>query len=148
MRLGRGRCRRIARGEIFVDLLSDCPELTLLELGDPDPAPTFGGANERGIINFRTARSPKACGMTPAFARAGFWCAGAPHRTAVPADWWCGSPGAGRAGNAVARCTPRSRRRDKPPPTAGPWRMSMRCRRAANGPVLARRPGKTPRHGP
>src|SRR5437588_9406890 len=49
MRLGRGGCRRIARGEIFVDLLSDCPELTLLELDDPDPAPTFGGANERGI---------------------------------------------------------------------------------------------------
>src|SRR5207248_1115125 len=49
MRLGRSGCRRIARGEVFVDLLSDCPELTLLELGDPDPAPAFGGANERGI---------------------------------------------------------------------------------------------------
>src|SRR5438045_2414632 len=49
MRLGRGGCRRIARGKIFVGLLSDCPELTLLELGDPDAAPTFGGADERGI---------------------------------------------------------------------------------------------------
>jgi hypothetical protein len=45
MGLGRSGSRRIARGKIFVDLLSDGPELTLLELGDPDPTPTFGGAN-------------------------------------------------------------------------------------------------------
>src|SRR5438270_5781213 len=105
MRLGRGGCRRIARGEVFVDLLSDCPELTLLELGDPDPAPTFGSANERGLHQLQDRTLAKACGMTPAFARAGFWCAGAPHRTAVPADWWCGSPGDGRAENAVAAST-------------------------------------------
>src|SRR3954453_3371258 len=49
MRLGRGGCLGIARREISVDLLLDCPELTLLKLGEPDPAPAFGGANERGI---------------------------------------------------------------------------------------------------
>jgi hypothetical protein len=34
MRLERSGRQRVSRGEIFVDLL---PELTLLELGDPDP---------------------------------------------------------------------------------------------------------------
>ena len=34
---------------MLVDLVADCFQLTPLELGDPDPAPAFSGANERGI---------------------------------------------------------------------------------------------------
>src|SRR5882757_637662 len=63
MRLGRSGRWRIARGKIFVDLLSDCPELTLLELGDPDPAPTFGAANERGIHQLQNSRLPPRCDL-------------------------------------------------------------------------------------
>jgi hypothetical protein len=35
------------RREVIIDLVADCLELTLFELGDADPAPAFGGANER-----------------------------------------------------------------------------------------------------
>src|SRR6266513_2755239 len=49
MRLGRSGRRRIACGEVFVDVLADRPELTLLELADADAAPAFGGADQRGI---------------------------------------------------------------------------------------------------
>ena len=37
------------RREVIVDLVADCLELTLFELGDADTAPAFGGANERGV---------------------------------------------------------------------------------------------------
>src|SRR5438132_1196586 len=49
MRLGRSGRRCIARGEVLVDLLPDCPELTLLELADAETAPAFGGADQRCI---------------------------------------------------------------------------------------------------
>src|SRR5215469_3557713 len=38
-----------ASTKILVDLGADCPQLTLLELGDLDPTPALGGTNERGI---------------------------------------------------------------------------------------------------
>src|SRR5436190_6100096 len=49
MGLGRSGRRRSVRGEVFVDLLSDCSELMLLEFGDADAAPAVGGADQRGI---------------------------------------------------------------------------------------------------
>src|SRR6185437_14025457 len=49
MRLGRSCRRRIASGEVFVELLSDCPELTLFELADADAAPALGGADQRCV---------------------------------------------------------------------------------------------------
>ena len=39
----------IAGSKIFVDLATDCRQLTLLEFGDADAAPAFGSADERGI---------------------------------------------------------------------------------------------------
>jgi hypothetical protein len=50
-------------------------------------------------------------------------------------NWWYGLPRDGRAGNADAQCTPRSRRRDRSPPRADPYRRSLRCHRAAGGPA-------------
>ena len=49
MRLGRSGRRGIAGGKVFVDFLLDCPELTLLELGDAQAAPAFGGTDQRRI---------------------------------------------------------------------------------------------------
>src|SRR6516165_1173946 len=49
MRLGRSDRRCIAGGEVFVDLVTDCLELTLLELADPDAAPAFGSADQRCV---------------------------------------------------------------------------------------------------
>src|SRR5207302_9679460 len=49
MRLGRSGRRRIACGEVFVDVLADRPELTVLELADAEAAPAFGGADQRRI---------------------------------------------------------------------------------------------------
>jgi hypothetical protein len=39
----------IAGSELPIDLVADCLELALLELGDADAAPALGGTNERGI---------------------------------------------------------------------------------------------------
>ena len=39
----------IVGGNVFVDFLADCPELTLLELADLDATLAFGGANECGV---------------------------------------------------------------------------------------------------
>ena len=47
MRLGCRHRRCIAGGEVCIELGLDCPELTLLELGDTDAAPAFGGADQR-----------------------------------------------------------------------------------------------------
>ena len=43
------RCWSIARGEIVVDFVAYCRQLAALELGNADAAPSFGGANERGV---------------------------------------------------------------------------------------------------
>jgi hypothetical protein len=139
--LGRSGCRRIARGEIFIDLLLDCPELTLLELGDPDPAPAFGGANERGIHQLQDRTLAK--GMRDDFGAAALL-------TEQPFQQ---IGGADRAAVAERETQLRDARLEvvvetSHGPTADPWRRSMQCRRAAGAPVLARPPGKTPRHGP
>lgn len=68
---GCARCRRGARGKVVIDLVADCLQLTRLELGDLDPAPALGGANECRIHELGTARSPKACGMTLVRRRSG-----------------------------------------------------------------------------
>jgi hypothetical protein len=39
----------MAPGEVGLDLVADCLQLTLLELGHADAAPALSGANERGI---------------------------------------------------------------------------------------------------
>ena len=46
MRLGRSDRRCIAGGEVFVDLLADCFDLTLSELADADAAPAFGSTDQ------------------------------------------------------------------------------------------------------
>src|SRR6516225_10286747 len=76
------RCWGIAGSKILVDLVSDCLQLTLLELADLEPAPALGRTDECAYISFKTARHAGSP-----------WCAAVPRRTAARADWWCGSPG-------------------------------------------------------
>jgi hypothetical protein len=47
MRLGCSGRRCISGGEVIVDLVMDCLELTLFELGDAEAAPAFGGRDQR-----------------------------------------------------------------------------------------------------
>ena len=49
MRLGCSGRQCITISKVFVDLVSDCSELTPFELADANAAPAFGGANERGV---------------------------------------------------------------------------------------------------
>jgi hypothetical protein len=41
------------RRDLVIELAADCPELTLLEFDDSDPAPAFCCANERGWLPSR-----------------------------------------------------------------------------------------------
>ena len=54
----------MAPGEVGVDLVADCLQLTLVALGHADAAPALSGANERGIHQLLDTRPPKASGMT------------------------------------------------------------------------------------
>src|SRR6516164_4164226 len=55
------RCWGIAGSKILVDLVSDCLQLTLLELADLDPAPALGRTDECGIHQLQNG--PLAKGM-------------------------------------------------------------------------------------
>src|SRR6516165_1804216 len=55
------RCWGIAGSKILVDLVSDCLQLTLLELADLDPAPAPGRTDECGIHQLQNG--PLAKGM-------------------------------------------------------------------------------------
>jgi len=46
----------MAGSKIFVDLVTDCLQLTLLELANADATPTFGGADERGVDELQDGR--------------------------------------------------------------------------------------------
>src|SRR6516225_1246216 len=131
------RCWGIAGSKILVDLVSDCLQLTLLELADLEPAPALGRTDECAYISFKTARHAGSP-----------WCAAVPRRTAARADWWCGLLDDGQEGNADVRCTPRSRRRDRRRPTVARGRRLLRCRRAADGQAPARPPDSRPHCGP
>src|SRR6516165_1325477 len=117
MRLGRGVWQCITGGEVLVDLLTDCLELALFELGDADAAPAFGGADQCRIDQLQDGALAE--GM-----RDHFGAPPAPRQTAAPTGWWCESPGGGRAGNAVARCRPRNHPRGRPPRSADRARRS------------------------
>ena len=55
----------MAGSKIFVDLVTDCLQLTLLELANADATPTFGGADERGVDELQDGGSAKGMrGMT------------------------------------------------------------------------------------
>src|SRR6516165_2212659 len=64
MRLGRGVWQCITGGEVLVDLLTDCLELALFELGDADAAPAFGGADQCRIDQLQDGALAEACGIT------------------------------------------------------------------------------------
>ena len=57
------RGRRIAHCNSPVGFLADCVQLPLFELGDPDRAPAFDGANERGADERQGGALAKARGM-------------------------------------------------------------------------------------
>jgi len=57
------RGRRIAHCNSPVGFLADCVQLPLFELGDPDRAPAFDGANERGADERQGGALAKAWGM-------------------------------------------------------------------------------------
>jgi hypothetical protein len=56
------RCWGIAGSKVFVDLAADCRQLTLLQLGDADAAPVFGGANKRGVDELQNGTLAKGIG--------------------------------------------------------------------------------------
>jgi hypothetical protein len=49
----------MAGSKIFVDLVTDCLQLTLLELANADATPTFDGADERGVDELQDGASAK-----------------------------------------------------------------------------------------
>src|SRR6516164_7897151 len=49
MRLGCSGRQCITVSKVFVDLVSDCSQLTPFELADADAAPAFGGADQRRV---------------------------------------------------------------------------------------------------
>jgi excisionase family DNA binding protein len=79
-----------------VDFLADCVQLPLLELGDPDRAPAFDGANERGADERQVGALAKAWGMN-APARQGV---GAAHARVLEGIRL--TPGHGRAEHLAA----------------------------------------------
>src|SRR5438105_2585693 len=111
MRLGRSGRRRIACGEVFVDVLADRPELTVLELADAEAAPAFGGADQRRIHQLQDGAFAEGMGddfgappllAKQALQQIGNWYE---DRGARPSGWdrlgsgiWCDHPGRGAPG--------------------------------------------------
>src|SRR5436305_9904322 len=88
MRLGRSGRRRIACGEVFVDVLADRPELTVLELADAEAAPAFGGADQRRIHQLQDGAFAEGMGddfgAPPLLAKQALQQIGGADRSAMP----------------------------------------------------------------
>ena len=133
-------CRGIAGSKISVDLIADCLQLTLLELGDADAAPAFGGADECGVDKLQDGALAK--GMRDDF--------GAPARLAEQSLEQIGGADRSPMGeretqmcNAGLEVVVQTSS-----PRAGPYRRSSRCRRAADAPAPARPPDSRLRRVP
>src|SRR6516162_8664372 len=90
MRLGRGVWQCITGGEVLVDLLTDCLELALFELGDADAAPAFGGADQCRIDQLQDGALAEGMrdhlGAPPLLAKQPLQQVGGANRPAV-AEW-------------------------------------------------------------